>query len=642
MSLNKRQWSMLRDFYENEDSFLTSGFFADKYHISVRSVKNDLSMVRQELECVDFVDLDSIPSKGTRLKVYNKDALLRYFQDAEGTQMEDDLNSRENRIHKILEILLGSKKNYTVQHLADRFFISKSTFLKDLKVVKQLLHTYHIEIENDIKKGIVIKGKEEDIRRCIFSQHVDFIGEYPDLYTQNDQTTNFNKIGLILVNVFTEYQYQISDVALQNLIIHIDILIKRVARGFVLEDMVQKDVHNDFSKEIEMAEKIFQACHDKFHLAIIDSEIQRLAIYLYGKSNLSDASYITQEIDDFVLEALTNIKNKFAVDIMDNVQFRVSLSLHLIPLLTRLKYNMQLKNDLLHNLCQSFQVAFDMAFSLSSMIQERFGYELNEDEISYLAIYFNSALEAHEEHAGTKRLLIISSLKRSETLLLREKIKSWFTNTLHELVIEDLYHLKDLDLEEFDVICTTEKNKFYESGIAVLISQFPKEEDYRKIKMMLDGFDNKEQFEALFTKANFYVGKAMNQAQIIKKLCTVSLEEQTIQKQLYEEIMKREAMGGTYFGNAIAMPHPMYPVTDKTLIAVALLKEEILWDDYGNKVQMILLVSVEKNNPRAYKIWTYLTEIIHDEQLIRSILQEPTYENFKKCIASFLDRASIA
>ncbi|WP_416327479.1 BglG family transcription antiterminator [[Eubacterium] hominis] len=639
MPLNRRQLNMLKDFYENKENFLTSRFFADKYDISIRSVKNDLSIIRQELEDQDFIELESMPSKGTKMILLDEEEYHQYMQDMQG---EDDLNSKDNRIHKILEILLETKKYYTVQHLADRFFISKSTFLKDLKQVKQILQGYHIEIEHDLKKGIQIKGKEEDIRKCISSEHVNFMGDYANLYTQNDQTTNFNKIGAILVNVFMEYQYQISDVALQNLIIHIDILIKRVTGGFVMEEARQDEIHVPFMKEIEMAEKIIHACHEAFHIPIHEAEVQRLAIYLYGKANLNDASYITQEIDDFVFQALTSIKNKYAVDIMDNVQFRVSLSLHLMPLLTRLKYNMQLKNELLHNLRQSYQVAFDMAFSLSSMIKEHFGYELNEDEISYLAIYFNSALEAHEEHAGTKRMLIISSLKRSETLLLREKIKSWFANTLSELVIEDIYHLEHVDVSTFDVICTTEKNKFYENNLAILISQFPKEEDYRAIKMMLDGFNNKEQFEALFTEANFYIGKPMKQEQVIKQLCKLSTKDTLSCKQLYEEVMKRETMGGTYFGNAIAMPHPMYPITENTLIAVALLEKEIPWDTYGNMVQLILLVSVEKNNPKAYKIWSYLTEMIHDEKLIEAILKEPSYQNFKKQISAFLDKTNFA
>lgn len=643
MPLNKRQLNMLWDFYENKGNFLTSNFFADKYTISIRSVKNDLYLIRNELQQIKYLTLDSIPSKGSRLCVYDEEALIHYIQKEREGQNVDDLNSKETRIHKLLELLLGSKKNYSVQHLADRFFISRSTFLKDLKQVRQLLLRYHIEIDNDVKRGIRIIGKEEDIRRCIFEEHVNFIGEYTDFYKPNDdQTTNFNKIGSILVNVFTEYQYQISDVALQNLIVHIDILIKRVARGFVMEEAKENEMQIDFVKEIEMAKKIFDACHRAFSIPIIDSEVQRLSIYLYGKSNFSDSSYITQEIDDFVLDALLNIKNKFAVDMIDDVQLRVSLSLHMIPLLTRMKYNMQLKNDLLHNLRQSFQVAFDMAFSLADMIQEHFGYELNEDEISYLAIYFNSALETQEEHIGTNRLLIISSLKRSETLLLREKIKSWFANTLSELVIEDIYHLKNLDLTSFDAICTTEKNKFYESGTAILISQFPKDEDYRKIKMTLDGFNNKEHFMSLFTEANFFVGKVVKREQILRKLCKLSVEDINMQKKLYEEVMKRESMGGTYFGNAIAMPHPMYPVTEKTFISVALLDEELIWDDYGNLVSIILLVSVEKNNPRAYKIWTYLTEIIHDEKLIQGIMKNPVYSNFKKQIADFLDKASIA
>lgn len=637
MSLSSRQGNMLLDLTETKNEYLTAGFLAQKYEVSIRTVQSDLTAIKEELEGLDFLALEAIPSKGNHIEIYDEQKLQEYLRALQQAPDLDQLNSRETRMKRIIAILFCTKKSITVQHLADRLFISKSTCMNDLKIVKATLKRYHIEILHHSQSGLSVKGNEVAIRKCISVENIEIFNAYNDFTTIGQEPVKFRKIGDILVNLFTEYHYRISDVALQNLIVHIDIFIRRIDMGFITEKVQDKELEKDMSQEFEMSRKLFEECNRVFQTPVMEAEIDHLAIYLRGKSNYSDDSYITQEIDEFVLETLTSIKQRFGIDFIDNMQLRVSLSLHLIPLLTRLKYNMQLKNELLSSMRKSFQVALDIASSFSYRIQERFGYALIEDEISYLAIYFNSALDTQSDHEGTNKVLIISSLKRSETLLLRERINSWFSSAISELVVEDIYHLKELEVQAFDVICTTEKNQFVSNGLAILISQFPSDDDYRKIKMALDGFDGKGEILSLFKESMTFVGKAKDKQTVMHKLCHLIEDEECEKKTLEEEVAKREAMGGTYFGNMIAMPHPMYPVTHQTQIAVALLENEIAWDDYGNKAKIILLISIQKNNPKAYKIWSYVTEFITNEAMLQAILEDVSYANFMKQIGQLLD-----
>lgn len=638
MSLSGRQLQMLIDLCEIKDDYLTSNYFSQKYDISIRTVQNDISAIKIELKTLKFLELIAIPSKGSKILIKDNKEYQRYIDKSTQSVYADGLNSKEARIKKIISILLCSKKAISAQHLADRLFVSKSTLMSDIKQAEDILENYHIKIKHHNQTGYYVQGKESNIRKCISKEHIDILKSYNDLLSIGQVSPNFKKIGDILVNLFTEYRFQISDVVLQNLIVHIDILILRIEMGFVMETIQIEDMQNDFAREIEIAERLFLTIHKVFHIPVIQAEVNRLAIYLRGKSNYSDDSYITQEIDDFVLETLMIIEQKYGIAFVDNVQLRVSLSLHLIPLLTRLKYNMQLKNDLLHSMRTSFQVAMDIASSFSYRIKEVFGYTLSEDEISYLAIYFNSALESQQIHEGTNRMLIISSLKRSETLLLRERINSWFSNAISELKIEDIYHIDDFIIDDYDVVCTTEKNQYYQDHSAILISQFPTDEDYRNIKMALDGFSGKEEILSLFKKDNFFIGKTKDKDTLLRKLCECIGENDEEREALQNEVMNREAMGGTIFGSLVAMPHPMYPITQKTYISIALLDKEIKWDDYGNHAQLILLISLEKNNPRAYRIWSYLTEFISDDKVIEAILKERSYEAFMNQLSVSLDK----
>lgn len=638
--LSMRQLNILIDLCTSSGKYHTASFFAQKYAISIRTVQNEITEIRHIAAEFDFLEFVSVPSKGSRVIVQDEEKLEAYLETSKESAHILNLNSRQERVNKIIAFLFATKEYISVQHVSDRLFVSKSTFLNDLKTVKKILKKYDIAVIHKPQKGVCIRGDETDIRTCIIKENIDIFFAYNEYMAMGQISDNLPKIGDILVNVLTEYQYRISNVALQNLLIHIDIIIRRIQVGFVLKSAPDSDLRHDYSQEIEMAQKIFSACSRIFAIPILESEIDRLAAYLRGKSDYPENSYITEEVDDFVLETLRIIKQKFGIDFVDNVQLRISLSLHIMPLLIRLKYNMQLSNELLYGVRKSFQLAFDIASSFSYQIQEQFGYKLIEDEVAYFAIYFNSALNAYQDSTGTHKILIISSLKRSTTLLLRERINHWFAKVISELDIVNVYDMAEVSLENYTVICTTEKNQYYENGQALLISQFPAEEDYRKIKMSMDGFGGKEDILSLFKESAVFIDNFSTKEAILDRLCESLQEYEYDEPGLYDEVIKREAMGGTFYGNYVAMPHPMHPVTHTTCIAVALLEEAVKWDDSDNWARIVVLICVQKDNPRAFQLWSYLSEFITNEHFVHSILKTLTYENFMKRTSDALDTMS--
>ncbi len=52
-------------------------------------------------------------------------------------------------------------------------------------------------------------------------------------------------------------------------------------------------------------------------------------------------------MDKFITEAFAQIKENFGVDFTDNINLRITLALHCMSLQIRIKYDMQMKNDIL-------------------------------------------------------------------------------------------------------------------------------------------------------------------------------------------------------------------------------------------------------------------------------------------------------
>ncbi len=62
---------------------------------------------------------------------------------------------------------------------------------------------------------------------------------------------------------------------------------------------------------------------------------------------------------------------------------------------------------------------------------------------------------------------------------------------------------------------------------------------------------------------------------------------------LLEVIKAREQITSSYFGNCIAVPHPLTPFSDETFVSLGVLKKPIAWDKNHN-VRVVMLVSIER------------------------------------------------
>ena len=118
---------------------------------------------------------------------------------------------------------------------------------------------------------------------------------------------------------------------------------------------------------------------------------------------------------------------------------------------------------------------------------------------------------------------------------------------------------------------------------------------------------------------------------VLKELCNTCSRELSLSG-LYDTVMMREEMGSTYLGNRIATAHPHAPISPDTFIGVGILTQPINWDEDGNQVQLVFLVHIGKNNPRAFQIWNYLSRIVSDESFVGKLCMDPTYDHFIRLV----------
>ena len=152
----------------------------------------------------------------------------------------------------------------------------------------------------------------------------------------------------------------------------------------------------------------------------------------------------------------------------------------------------------------------------------------------------------------------------------------------------------------------------------------------------MDGFASIDDILQIFHRDLFEVfRRETNHDEVVHTLCAKSSKFYGLEG-LQDAVLERENMRSTFFGNAIAAPHPMFAVSSDTFITVCVSPQPVDWDSEGNKVNLIMLVCIGKNNQKAFQIWNYLSYLFADRSFAAQLLTDPSYEHFLRLLKDAL------
>lgn len=626
--LNQRQVEILLAMCENAGQFMTASKFSSEKKVSLRTVQNDLKAIRMFTEQQSGIEYESAVPRGSRICITDaaafeelRDGLLRQFSNTA-------TSAQSERVGEIVRMLMKQHRAVSMYDVETSIYVSRSTLFADLKKVELLLSRYDLELMHGANK-LYIDGSEINKRRCLNEEKLILEMSY-SRGAASESTQDIGRIKDILVRTFVAFKHTVSEVSLNNAILHLYVALRRMEDWFFIEESELSGGPEELINQTfaDISASVFQEIGREFLLRIPDTEIRHFALYMQGIGNYSAESVITPQINELVLNGLREIRNHCDVDLTDDVNLRIALGLHLSPLVVRIRYNMQLGNDLVDYIRQTYPQGYDMATYFAAYLQQVLGQKVREEEIAFLAIHLYKSLTDLQSVNGTRKVLVISSLRRSENILLRQTLYQWFRDQIAELWFSAPEDMTEQMLAHYDTFVTTEKGKFYDMGLAVYINPFPGKRDYLNLKLAMDGFSDVQDMLGIFDPSLFRVIEyPSGREEVLKDLCDLCSHQFDLCG-LYEAVVRREEMGSTFMGNRIAAAHPHSSVTSDTFIGVSFLTEPILWDEGGSRVQLILLVHIGKNNPQAFQIWNYLSRIIGYEHFSEKLAADPTYDNF--------------
>lgn len=642
---NKRLIQILDLFLDNKKT-INGEAIGVAIGVSSRTIRNDIKELNYLLKQYGAT-IKSETGVGYTLIINNEDSLKRLLATIKSKEnvllpasniVPSDSEERVNYIiSKLLINSLGKGEIIDQFDLADELFISLSTLKKDIKAIDNILRSYQLKVSISQKKGVSIIGDEAKIRFCIsefvFNRNnlanVEDLDFYKNIFAKDEM----NIIKQIILETMHEEKIRLTDIAFKNLIIHTMIMLKRFEKqkkvDYDKEIISMLKSSEEFKSSIIIIEKI------KDRLSIdLSEEVYYLTQHLISsKKFLSEKSSENVEIKELIEKMLTKIKEETNVDLFDDIQLINGLAVHLSVALNRLRFKMNIRNEFLGTIKNSYPLAFEIAVIASGVFENVCNIKSNENETGFLAMHFGAALERKglNAKAPVKNAIIICPSGMATGMLIREKVKKHFNNRINILKTCPLYELDEKTLEECDLVLTSVNIDKFKSDKIVKINLILDDNDINCVEKFIN--EDRESSKAIdyteiFKKELFIRGyKKETRQEILEYITNYMIDRNYITEKVKESIFKREEMATTELGSLVAIPHAILNEAGEASIAVLVLDKPVVWE--SEKVQVVLLLNIPRHK---YKIWEQVFKRLYNYLIedfgVNKLIKGCSYEEF--------------
>lgn len=389
MSINKRRLDIIREIIIKNK--ISLDWALNKFKVSERTIRNDLILINSYL------------NKTSDNEIFIKNGFLIYenidiFSDKlKGVNLNNYILDNDERITLSIYLLLLANDYMTTNYISDLLMVSQSSIFNDTNIIKNELGRYNLYLESSPGKGLLIRGKETDIRSLFY----DIIDTKYYLINILENTCYDDYIIISYLDI-KKYLYEIigevehrhsiifSEDSFNNLYNYLIYAIHRIRNkkttdGFKLNGKIM-----NISKDIiSLSEEKYKISINDSESSMIDKLIKSLEYKYIGKSvsNTIESQFLSRYIIDYVSEEIN-------IPLFMDYTLYESLSFHL----ERIKNNNYFGDPIdydeeILNLVINNKKLHDAVSKSLVNTDEYFKGLLTENEIYYIMIYLYISIE---------------------------------------------------------------------------------------------------------------------------------------------------------------------------------------------------------------------------------------------------------
>ena len=632
----------------NSKKFNELNELAEFVGVSTRTIRNYIKELNTIIMEDDMAEIVQIKEAGYRIVVHNQHKFDEFIAQAcLQSNSLTMLNSPEDRLMYIIQILINSKEVIKIDELADKINIGRTTLINDLKKIEALFKLYDIKIKGKQNLGITIQGNELNIRLFM----LDYLSEN---FIKSSISNSCLKIidndyseciRTGLNKIFTTSKIHFSDATLMETLNYIMVMLMRVNDDKSITSLEKKYENIIDNEEYNLSAKIMEMLVSVTNYNFNQYEVVFLTLPLIGrKATMNINNIIIKSSVKLLAEKIINeINENLGVSIKYDNEIVKNFVYHLNFMLNRLIFNIKTKNELIHDIKKSYPLPYEMAKIAAKVIESSYGLSTGEDEIAYMALYFASYIE-QDNYEGEiiNKIAVVCGTGLGSAQFLNIKLRKLLGR---EVIIDnysDVKLTKEL-LEQYDIVFTTVDITINTETPIIMINVIFDDDALKKTiqeKINLKKYKanhlqtNDPILSVIVKKEHFFVLEKDSYMDNLEFMLDKLLEQGEVDIGFKTRIIERELKATTIFGNYVALPHAINNKKNPLLIAFGVLKKQIVWEEKEVKIIILLMIPPEENIDKELLIRTYeqLLKLAQNKQAIINMSNLKDYNEFKNIL----------
>lgn len=412
----------------------------------------------------------------------------------------DSVEDRRNRIY--LDLLLNSPNPTSIRSLSEKYFVGSSSIVNDLSAVEQWAQANGLTMKKT-REGTYLQGNELLIRNEVAYLLNEIQVGVADVQTAQSRLNKETRMVLegiygsdslasveqCVSSIEESIDVILSDTYYVNIVTHILIAMERMKnKRFINESNVisEKDRNDVIFHKIKKCVTDFS---NQTGIYFPENEVDYIYTHFMGcgVGELPSREVIAQtlqasnrEVLSFCNELIQNMEKETSYSFANDSNLFYSLLLHVNSMITRIKYNVRIICLLKEKTIKEYPKMYATVKQVTLELKKKYFKEgfISDDEICYLCLYFQLALE---DRKSPRKVLLICSTGVGTSHILKKRVQKVFP----DLEITDVISLRQLekkDLSDIDLIITTVNITKEIQCPSVLVSVLMDQRDIDEVK----------------------------------------------------------------------------------------------------------------------------------------------------------------
>ncbi|WP_159633408.1 BglG family transcription antiterminator [Erysipelothrix anatis] len=406
MELNNRQQKLAIAILKQHESKPIK-YYSALYRVSDRTIYNDLDNVADYLAKLgytlnrDHTGISVIPTYDLNQPTKHKSNVYDLF------------SASDKRLLQIFESLALKRETVTYKDLSNTLFISHGSLMNDIDALRHhLLATPSLLVSDS--KGTRLGGTQSLIQKSMIRFNDYCLAKIPSMISDDTLIAAFysyfygHECYVSVHDVLYEYVLNnlqvIDELYISNVMNALIVLCYQLMQENHIEhqsaDITSKIV-DDIPQTMSVAHSMLDTLSNRLMFNYEDTDITYLALYL--EANKFTAVQETN-FENLIESLITTFSNLIDTDLTDDPLLKENIRNHFEPMVNRLRNNISHPNPFLSQLKRDYFLVFNILWFSVPQIEEELEVSFNSDEIGFLMIYFQLALERRKTR---KNILIV-------------------------------------------------------------------------------------------------------------------------------------------------------------------------------------------------------------------------------------------